>query len=149
MCSLRSPLQAVLSGNLNGTAFCRAEETDEKCSTLGGSKAPLTVAASGEIVQRVPGVALIFSDTVSEVPPVFTHMLQNLPAMYETVVLITVRWALLTLALLRKVSVRIQQQSACSKAFSSAPFRLVNDLVANTECLIQTCHDSERAKALQ
>ena len=71
---------------------CSDEHDDmDKASTLGGSKVPLTVAGTEEALVRVPGVALLFSDTVTEVPAVFTHMLRNLPAMYETVILVTVR----------------------------------------------------------
>ncbi len=33
----------------------------------------------------------MFADSVSEVPPVFTHMLENLPAVFETVIFVTVR----------------------------------------------------------
>ncbi len=51
------------------------------------------MATNGETVQRFPGAALVFCDSVSEVPPVFTHMLENLPACYETVVLVTIRCA--------------------------------------------------------
>ncbi len=42
-------------------------------------------------MKRVPGTGIVFSDTVSEAPPVFVHMLNNLPAIYETVILLTVR----------------------------------------------------------
>ena len=75
---------------------CSASEGDaDKAATLGGSRVPLTVAGTEEALVRVPGVALLFSDTVTEVPAVFTHMLRNLPAMYETVILVTVRCAAL------------------------------------------------------
>ncbi len=69
----------------------RADENAEKASTLGGSKAPLTLVSSGEAIQRIPGIGLVFADSVSEVPPVFTHMLENLPAVFETVIFVTVR----------------------------------------------------------
>ena len=73
---------------------CSAADGDaDKAATLGGAKVPLTVAGTEEALVRVPGVALLFSDTVTEVPAVFTHMLRNLPAMYETVILVTVRCA--------------------------------------------------------
>ena len=73
---------------------CSASDGDtDKAATLGGSRVPLTVAGTEEALVRVPGVALLFSDTVTEVPAVFTHMLRNLPAMYETVILVTVRCA--------------------------------------------------------
>ena len=73
---------------------CSAADGDaDKAATLGGSKVPLTVAGTEEALVRVPGVALLFSDTVTEVPAVFTHMLRNLPAMYETVILVTIRCA--------------------------------------------------------
>ena len=71
--------------------LCRADESAEKTLTLGGSKAPLTLASSGDAIQRIPGIGLVFADSVSEVPPVFTHMLENLPAIFETVVFVTVR----------------------------------------------------------
>ena len=74
--------------------LCRTDDAEEKCSTLGGSKTPVSLASSGEVIQRVPGVGLVFSDSVSEVPPVFTHMLENLPAIYETVIFVTVRSAI-------------------------------------------------------
>ena len=74
-------------------ALCRESEAEEKCLTLGGSAEPLTMATTGQTIHRVPGTALVFCDSVSEVPPVFTHMLENLPACYETVVLVTVRCA--------------------------------------------------------
>ncbi|CAL8468147.1 g7686 [Coccomyxa elongata] len=66
------------------------EEVDDGI-TLGGSKHPLLLSRTGEIVKRVPGTGVVFSDTVSEAPPVFVHMLNNLPAIYETVILLTVR----------------------------------------------------------
>lgn len=47
---------------------------------------------AGEVVSRVPGTGVVFSDTVSEAPPVFIHMMNNLPAIYETIILLTVRW---------------------------------------------------------
>ncbi len=75
------------------SVLCRADDAQEKCSTLGGSKAPVSLASSEEMIQRMPGVCLVFSDSVSEVPPVFTHMLENLPAIYETVIFVTVRSA--------------------------------------------------------
>ena len=73
------------------TTPCRASDSAETSSTLGGSKAPLTLVSSGEAIQRIPGVGLVFADSVSEVPPVFTHMLENLPAVFETVIFVTVR----------------------------------------------------------
>jgi len=76
------------------SVLCRTNDAEEKCSTLGGSKTPVSLASSGEMIQRMPGVCLVFSDSVSEVPPVFTHMLENLPAIYETVIFVTVRSAL-------------------------------------------------------
>ena len=76
------------------SCLCRTDDAEEKCLTLGGSKAPVSLASSGEMIQRMPGVCLVFSDSVSEVPPVFTHMLENLPAIYETVIFVTVRSAI-------------------------------------------------------
>lgn len=73
--------------------LCRESEADEKCLTLGGSTKQLTMATTGQTIHRVPGTALVFCDSISEVPPVFTHMLENLPACYETLVLVTIRRA--------------------------------------------------------
>ncbi len=67
-----------------------ADEGDNEV-TLGGSLQPLLLAHTGQIVTRVPGTGVVFADTVSEAPPVFTHMLLNLQAVYETVILLTVR----------------------------------------------------------
>jgi KUP system potassium uptake protein len=79
-------LEQVISPN--GPTPNGEEEDDDKA--LGGSKKPLLLA-SGEKLLRVPGCGLIFGDTVSTVPPVFVHMVNNLNAVYETVVLVTVR----------------------------------------------------------
>jgi hypothetical protein len=74
--------------------FCRSAENgaeEDEDTALGGSKTPLLLASSGEKLVRVPGVGLIFGDTVSTAPPVFVHMVNNLAAVYETVVMVTVR----------------------------------------------------------
>ena len=71
--------------------LCREDDSSEKSSTLGGSRTPLSLLSSGEVIQRMPGVGLAFAASGSEVPPVFTHMLENLPAVYETVIFVTVR----------------------------------------------------------
>ena len=78
-----------------GNGCSASDGDDDKAATMGGSKVPLAVAGTEEALVRVPGVALLFSDTVTEVPAVFTHMLQNLPAMYETVILVTIRYTAL------------------------------------------------------
>lgn len=67
------------------------EDEDDDGITLGGSKQPLLLAQTGKMVTRVPGTGVVFADTVTEAPPVFTHMLHNLQAVYETVILLTVR----------------------------------------------------------
>ena len=64
---------------------------DESEMTLGGSRKALLLAATGERVTRVPGVGLVFSDTVTGVPPVFTKWLENISAVHECTVLVTIR----------------------------------------------------------
>lgn len=66
---------------------------EESDATLGGSRRPLTLAATGERVARVPGVGLVFSDTVTNVPPVFSKWLENISAVFECTVLVTIRRA--------------------------------------------------------
>lgn len=61
--------------------------------TLGGSRAGLTLARTGERIARVPGTGLIFSDAVTGVPPVLAQWLDNISAAFECTVLVTVRRA--------------------------------------------------------
>lgn len=66
---------------------------DDDVATAGGSRKPLVLAKTGERLLRVPGCGLIFGDAISTAPPVLVHMVSNLAAVYETVVLVTVRSA--------------------------------------------------------
>lgn len=86
--SARGPKQA------RAHPVCRSikeEEEEQEGVAFGGSRKPLLLAKTGEKLLRVPGCGLIFGDAISTMPPVFVHMVSNLAAVYETVVLITVR----------------------------------------------------------
>ena len=50
-----------------------------------------SLAGVRETVCRVPGIAVLHADTVFGVPPVFQHMLTNLPAIHQIVIFMTVR----------------------------------------------------------
>ena len=50
-----------------------------------------SVTGVKDSVARIPGIGLMYADTIFGVPPVFTHLLTNLPAMYQIVVFTTVR----------------------------------------------------------
>lgn len=50
-----------------------------------------SVTGSHDSVARIPGIGLMHADTIFGVPPVFTHLLTNLPAIYKIVVFVTVR----------------------------------------------------------
>ena len=46
---------------------------------------------TGERLARIPGVALVYTNTYTGIPAAFTNMLANMPALHEVVVFITVR----------------------------------------------------------
>ena len=50
-----------------------------------------SVTGVKDTVARIPGIGLMHADTIFGVPPVFTHLLTNLPAIYKIVVFVTVR----------------------------------------------------------
>lgn len=62
---------------------CRAEGD--------GSNDQRVTLRSGESIARVPGVALVYTNTYTGIPPAFTRMLANVPALHEVVVFITIR----------------------------------------------------------
>ena len=66
---------------------------DESEGTVGGSRAGLTLAKTGERIARVPGTGLVFCDAVTGVPPLLAQWLDNIGAAYECTVLVTVRRA--------------------------------------------------------
>lgn len=43
-------------------------------------------------VARIPGIGLMYADTIFGVPPIFNHLLTNLPAIYQVIVFVTVRY---------------------------------------------------------
>lgn len=49
---------------------------------------------SGERIARVPGVAIVYTNTYTGIPAAFVNLLRNMPALHQTVVFITVRWGL-------------------------------------------------------
>ena len=52
-----------------------------------------TVALKDEVkVARVPGVAMVYTNTYTGIPAAFTNLLANVPALHEVVVFITVRY---------------------------------------------------------
>lgn len=55
-----------------------------------------SVTGVKDTVARIPGIGLMHADTIFGVPPVFTHLLTNLPAIYKIVVFVTVRYNLLS-----------------------------------------------------
>ena len=55
-----------------------------------------SITGAHDKVARIPGIGLMHADTIFGVPPVFTHLLTNLPAIYKIVVFVTVRSAAFT-----------------------------------------------------
>ncbi len=49
----------------------------------------------GSKIARVPGVAMVYTNTYTGIPAAFTNLLANVPALHEVVVFITIRCALL------------------------------------------------------
>ncbi len=47
----------------------------------------------GGKIARVPGVAMVYTNTYTGIPAAFTNLLSNVPALHEVVVFITVRCA--------------------------------------------------------
>ena len=51
----------------------------------------VSVTGVKDTVARIPGIGLMYADTIFGVPPVFIPLLTNLPAIYKIVVFVTVR----------------------------------------------------------
>lgn len=49
------------------------------------------VLKDGAKIARVPGVAMVYTNTYTGIPAAFTNLLANVPALHEVVVFITVR----------------------------------------------------------
>lgn len=59
----------------------------------GGGAVRTVALRSGERLARIPGAAFVYTNTYAGIPPAFTNMLANIPALHEVVVFITIRCA--------------------------------------------------------
>ncbi len=57
----------------------------------GGSVAPLRLASNGQPVVRVPGLALMYTETVLGAPPLLPNLAHAWGALHRNVVFVTVR----------------------------------------------------------
>ena len=72
--------------------LCRALRSDRNAADAGeGGPAPMVALKSGERIARVPGVAIVYTNTYTGIPAAFVNLLANTPALHQTVVFITVR----------------------------------------------------------
>lgn len=70
----------------------RSEEVHAAGAGEGVGPAPAVALRSGERIARVPGVAIVYTNTYTGIPAAFVNLLANVPALHQTVVFITVRW---------------------------------------------------------
>jgi KUP system potassium uptake protein len=52
---------------------------------------PSLLTSKGESLVRMPGLGLYYTDSPTGGPPVMAHVLQNMPALYDTLVFLTVK----------------------------------------------------------
>lgn len=77
---------------------CRRTSATAADGRVGMGEQPISLRRASltgvkDNVARIPGIGLMYADSIYGVPPVFTHLLTNLPAIYQIVVFVTVRHA--------------------------------------------------------
>ncbi len=62
----------------------------EEKEPLNGA-APPVLLKNGERLSRVPGTAIVYTNTYTGIPAAFTNLLKNYPGLHENVIFITIR----------------------------------------------------------
>ena len=68
----------------------RSLPCSEEKEALNGVAQPVLLK-NGERVSRVPGTAIVYTNTYTGIPAAFTNLLKNYPGLHENVIFITIR----------------------------------------------------------
>ena len=83
--SIAEPFQAVWHIQAHACLSCSEEK-----EALNGA-APPVLLKNGERLSRVPGTAIVYTNTYTGIPAAFTNLLKNYPGLHENVIFITIR----------------------------------------------------------